>query len=102
MSKLDINIPHSLSADEALTRIKGLLQKLQNEQKDTVRDVSEHWEGNRGEFSFSAKGFNLSGKIRVEDNAVNINSDLPFTLSFFKGAIADVIRKQAGELLQPK
>ena len=100
MSKLDINIPHNLSTEEALTRIQGMLQKLQQEQKDTIRDVSESWHGNAGEFSFSAKGFALAGKIRVEDNAVNITSDLPFALSFFKGKIADVIREKAGDLLQ--
>jgi hypothetical protein len=102
MSKLDINIPHELPAEEALSRIQGLLQKLQHEQKDTIRDVAERWEGKRGEFSFSAKGFNLSGKIRVEDNAVNINSDLPFALSFFKSKIADVIKEKASELLHAK
>jgi hypothetical protein len=101
MSKLDINIPHNLSTEEALARVQGLLQKLQKEQRDTIRDVSESWQGNEGQFSFSAKGFALAGKIRVEDKIVNIKSDLPFALSFFKSKIEDVIRGKAGELLNP-
>ena len=99
MAKLDITIPHELPAQEALTRIQGLLQKLQQEQKETIRDVSEKWNGNEGEFSFSAKGFDLSGRIRVEENFVSINGQLPFALSFFKGMISQVIKEKAGELL---
>ncbi len=99
MAKLDIEIPHQLPRQEALDRIQGMLRKLQEEQKDTIRNVSEKWEGNEGEFSFSAKGFDLSGKIRVEENAVSINGELPFALSFFKSQISRVIQDKAGALL---
>ncbi|HRO69744.1 MAG TPA: polyhydroxyalkanoic acid system family protein [Chitinophagaceae bacterium] len=99
MAKLDIEIPHQLRREEALDRIQGMLRKLQEEQKDTIRNVSEKWEGNEGEFSFSAKGFDLSGKIRVEENAVNIIGELPFALSFFKSQISRVIQDKAGALL---
>ncbi|HKZ64958.1 MAG TPA: polyhydroxyalkanoic acid system family protein [Chitinophagaceae bacterium] len=99
MAKLDIMIPHGLSPQEALTRIKGLLAKLQHEQKETIKDVSEKWNDNEGEFRFSAKGFDLSGKIKVEENLVSINAQLPFALSFFKGKISQVIKEKADELL---
>ncbi len=99
MAKLDIEIPHQLPRQEALDRIQGMLRKLQEEQKDTIRNVSEKWEGNEGEFSFSAKGFDLSGKIRVEENSVSINGELPFALSFFKSQISRVIQDKAGALL---
>ena len=101
MANLDIAIPHSLPPEEALSRIQGLLQKLQREQKDIVKGVSEKWNGNEGEFSFSAKGFDLSGTIKVEENLVHINSRLPFALSFFKGMISQTIKEKAGELLSP-
>lgn len=99
MARLDIEIPHSLPRKEALTRIQGLLQKLQHEQKDTIKNVSEQWNDNEGDFSFSAKGFDLSGKIKVEEDRVKIDGQLPFALSFFKGMISQVIKEKAGELL---
>lgn len=99
MAKLDIAIPHNLPPGEALTRIQGLLSKLQEEQRDTIRNVSEQWNGNEGEFSFSAKGFDLAGKITVEENQVSINGQLPFALSFFKGKISEVIKEKASKLL---
>ena len=99
MASLDIAIPHNLPRQEALTRIQGLLEQLRKEQAGTISDVNETWNSNEGEFSFSAKGFDLSGKISVEENQVNINSRLPFALSFFKSKISEVIREKAGELL---
>src|SRR5689334_16491929 len=99
MAKLDIAIPHNLPPEEAVTRIQGLLSKLQQEQKDTIKNVSEQWNGNEGEFSFTAKGFDLAGKIKVEDNQVSIHGQLPFALSFFKGQISQVIKEKAGKLL---
>jgi hypothetical protein len=61
--------------------------------------VHESWQDNKGNFSFKAKGFNLAGDIVVNESAVQINSDLPFAVSFFKGAISDVITKKAKTLL---
>lgn len=99
MSSLNLNIPHNLSKEEALSRIKNLLAKLKEDQKDVVTNVQENWQGNKGSFSFKAKGFNLAGGIVVNDSNVEINSDLPFAVSFFKGAISDMITKKTKELL---
>ena len=99
MAKRDIMIPQDLQAEEALTRIIGLMATLHRDQKDTISHVTEKWNGNEGEFSFSAKGFDLSGKIKVEENRISINGQLPFALSFFKSKISQVIKKEAGELL---
>jgi putative polyhydroxyalkanoic acid system protein len=99
MSKLSLNIPHTQTQEEALGRIKQLLGRLQEEQKGTISNVQESWDGPNGNFSFSAKGFNISGNIQVRENEVLLNSDLPFALSFFKGKIASVITDEAGKLL---
>jgi hypothetical protein len=99
MSTLNLDIPHQLSKEEALERIKGLLTNLKAEQKDIVSNVEEKWEGDQGQFSFSAKGFDLAGNIEVQASSVKINADLPFALSFFKGMISNVITDKANALL---
>lgn len=99
MSSLNLNIPHNLSKEEALAKIKNLLTNLKQEHKDMISDVHENWQDNKGNFSFKAKGFNLAGDIVVNDSNVQINSDLPFAVSFFKGAISDLITKKAKTLL---
>lgn len=99
MSALALNIPHSLPREEALSRIKQLLTNLKQEQKDNISNVQENWQDNKGNFSFKAKGFDLSGDIQVTDKEVQIHSELPFALSFFKGMIASMITNKATELL---
>ena len=99
MAALNLTIPHNLSKEEALTRIKNLLSNLKEEKKDIVSNVQENWQDNKGNFSFKAQGFNLAGDIVVNDADVQINSDLPFAVSFFKSAISDMITKKTKELL---
>jgi len=100
MSKLSLNIPHSLSQEEALSRVKQLLGRLQEEQKGTITDVQENWEGPNGNFRFSAKGFNIAGSIQVKEKEVLLDSDLPFAVSLFKGQIASIITEKANTLLK--
>lgn len=99
MSDLSLNIPHTLPKEEAVTRIKQLLTKLKEEQKDNISDLKEEWNGDKGNFSFSAKGFNLSGTLQVNDSNVEIHSALPMAVSFFKGAIASMITEKAKKVL---
>lgn len=99
MSTLNLDIPHQLPQEEALLRIKNLLGNLKEEQKQIVSNVQEQWDGNNGSFSFSAKGFDLAGNIQVNPSNVEINADLPFALSFFKGMIGSVITEKAKALL---
>jgi len=43
MSSLNITIPHHLTQEEALARIKSLLVRVKQEQKDKISDVKEEW-----------------------------------------------------------
>ena len=99
MSKLKMSIPHNLPEEEALLRMKSLLTNLKEQQKDVVSDVQENWDGKTGNFSFSAKGFELSGMINVNPSSVEIDADIPFAVSLFKGTIKRVIDEKARELL---
>ncbi len=99
MSNLTVEVSHQLTKEEALARIKNLLVNLKEEQKEIVSDVKEEWSGDEGNFSFAAKGFELSGDIKVNDNNVVINAQLPFAVALFKGAIQNIIEQRAKALL---
>jgi putative polyhydroxyalkanoate system protein len=99
MAALNMDIPHQLSQEEALTRVKKLLVTLQDEQKDRISNVKEEWNGDTGNFQFTASGFDLSGQIKVQPNSITIDSKLPLALTFFKGMIKDMIEKKTTELL---
>lgn len=100
MSSLNISIPHNLSKEEALTRIKGLLQQVKEEQANIVSNVKEDWSEDKGQFGFTAMGFDLAGDINVSEDNVEINAELPFAVALFKGRIKEIITEKATALLQ--
>ena len=99
MASLEMTIPHQLSQDEALKRIKNLLSNTRKEHADMISNLEENWDGYNGQFSFSAKGYEISGNLNVQPSSIEISSKIPFAVSLFKGTITKLIRDKADELL---
>ena len=99
MANLNMSMNHRLSQDEALRRIKTLLDDVQKQYADKITNLKESWTGPIGKFSFSAMGFNVSGTLVVKPATVELAGDLPFAAKFFKGRIESTIRTRATELL---
>ncbi|MBC7874823.1 MAG: polyhydroxyalkanoic acid system family protein [Ferruginibacter sp.] len=100
MSHIDIKVPHTLPREEAMQRIKTLLTSLQGQYAGMIKNVFQQWDSNEGRFSFSVKGFSVSGKIYIGVDTVRLGSKLPFLLSFYKEKITEQIMKQGTELLK--
>ena len=99
MPKLNMVVPHGLTQDEAVRRIKNLLDDMKTQFADKVSDLHEEWDGNIGKFNFSAMGFPVSGTLTVKTSQVEISGNLPFAAMFFKGKIESTIRDRAETLL---
>lgn len=99
MVKLNMAVPHRLTQDEALRRIKKLFGEAKNEFADKVSDLREEWNGNTGTFSFTARGFSISGTLTVKPSGLELSGNLPFAAMFFKGKIESKIREHAEILL---
>jgi hypothetical protein len=99
MPSLDLSIPHQLSQEEALRRIKNLLSDAKRDHGDMIDKLEETWDDNTGHFSFSAKGYDVSGSLEVLPNSIELTSKVPFAVSLFKGMITSMITQKAKELL---
>jgi hypothetical protein len=99
MPSLDLSIPHELSQEEALARIKRLLSEAKRDHADKITNLQESWQGNTGTFSFSAQGYDVSGNLVVHQNTIELTSKVPFAVSLFKGVISSMITQKAKELL---
>ncbi len=99
MPSLTINTPHSLSTEEATSRIKTLFEKLKEQHKDKISNLEEKWDDNRLEYSFSTYGFNIKGEMTVEPSEVKVNGSLPFAAMMFKGQIEQSVRSELEKLL---
>lgn len=96
---MKISIPHQLSQEEAQSRIRGLIAKTLEEQKNRLSGLEETWTGNTGSFSARVQGFDLSGTVTAGPHSVDIEAKLPFALSFFEGSIRKMITEKATEIL---
>lgn len=99
MPKLNMSVPHQLSKEEAMTRIRTIFQKLKSEHAGRIDDLQEQWTDDGGTFKFSAMGFPVSGSLAVTPADIKISGDLPFAATFFKSRIESTIRDRASELL---
>ncbi|HCK41353.1 MAG: hypothetical protein CMJ72_04590 [Planctomycetaceae bacterium] len=100
MPKLDLEIPHQLSADEAKDRLTQFTEALQSKFQDQVSDLEQSWEGNDLIFGFKTFGIKIEGKISSLDNKLVLDGELPFAAMMFKGKIESEIREQLERLVR--
>ncbi|MDI6783142.1 MAG: polyhydroxyalkanoic acid system family protein [bacterium] len=99
MPNINLVIPHLLSPEEALLRIKTRLNKLKEEHPDKISEVREEWIGNIGQYSFVAMGMKFAGTLTIENNQVILDGELPLLAIFYKTEIEKKIRQEAEKLL---
>jgi hypothetical protein len=56
----------------------------------TLRWVTEH----RGEASFTAAGYTLTGSIEIAENKITLNLDVPLLLRPFKKIAVDIVDRE--------
>ena len=99
MSKLEMNIPHQLTQEEALKRIQTLLKRVESQFGAQVQDMQQDWNGNRGDFSFRVMNMPVSGTLTVNEGDVALDSKLPMAAAMFSGKIKSVIMDEAKKVL---
>ena len=99
MASLELNVPYSIPQEEALSRIKNLLTETKKEHGDKIKNLQETWDGNTGNFSFTAMSYDISGTLTVDPSNIHLHADIPFAVSLFKGTIVKAITDKANQLL---
>lgn len=100
MPSLTVSVPHSLTPEEATTRLKGLTARLRARHADKIDDVDEWWGQNRGDFSITLSGVKVKGDADVLDDTVRMRMDLPLIAMAFKSSIESAIRTEVQACLK--
>ena len=100
MANFNISIPHQLSQEEALSRVKSLLAQLKAQYSVKLGGLHEEWNGNVGSFSGASPVGAVSVTLTVNPSEVVIEGELPAMATFFKGKIESGIRKELDALLR--
>ena len=100
---------HNVGQQEAIRKINTFVGDLMQRQFPggiAIKNQSKNWSGDTMNFSFKAKkdwvpGIIISGTVRVTDQSVVMDADLPglITTFFSEDKIRDVIGKQFDSLL---
>jgi hypothetical protein len=100
MASFNISVPHQLSQEEALSRIKSQLAHLKTQYSDKLGSMHEEWNGNVGSFSSSSPVGAVSVTLTVNPSEVVIEGELPAMATFFKGKIESGVRRELSRVLQ--
>lgn len=91
MNKMEVEIPHQLTREEARTRIDRVMEKL-------ARDFSAVCKWDEGD-RLVVKRKGLQASLDVADDRVHVNLELGMLMRPFAGSIRAGIVKQLSHLL---
>ena len=99
MPKFNVQVPHSLSQQEARARLERFAEMLQQKFQGQVSDLHQSWENDTLRFRFKTYGIPLEGGITVGDQALDVDGELPFSAMMFRGKIESSIRQELERLV---
>lgn len=100
-SPINVDLPHSLGAEEAKRRMQGGIGKLEDHIPGGAI-VDSSWAGDRMHLNVRAMGQEVRAVVDVEEKLVRLQLDLPPMLSFFGKKIESLIRRQGTQMLEDK
>ena len=100
MPKINFDVLHSYSTDDAKEKLQKFVEAIQARFKDQVSDLQQSWDGNDLAFGFKTFGIKVAGKISVHDDKLSVDGDLPFSAMMFKGKIESEMRGQLERLMR--
>jgi hypothetical protein len=99
---IDVSIPHRLGRDEARQRLKDGAERLRAQFGGQVAQVQETWQDYHADFTFSAMGQGITGRMDVEAEAIKLSVDVPWMLAMLADKIRGRIEAEGRKLLEKK
>jgi hypothetical protein len=94
-----VTVSHSLSQEEALSRVKSLLQDLRKIYATQITDVQEEWKGGICDFSLKMFVFRIQGSVDVTSQAVEVRGRMPFGTAKYEDRVKTLITNRVKGLL---
>jgi hypothetical protein len=98
--KFHFEIPHTLSADDAKSRLERFVESLQAKFQDKVSDLDQGWNGNTLAFGFKTFGIKIAGAIESLEQKLAVTGEIPFTAMMFKGKIESEVKEKLARLMR--
>lgn len=96
---MHLTIPHKLSKEAALTKVKEALDRARPELTTKAQIGEERWDESTLYFAFTAEGQSVQGTFEVAEADFILDVKLPLILRMFERKIERMISEQAAKLL---
>lgn len=94
MPSFQVEVPHALGKQQAIERLRPFVEKLVERYKEQVSTSEGSWLENVLTFALTTYGFTISGELKVEDDKVALQGQLPFAALPFRGKIEQSIASE--------
>jgi putative polyhydroxyalkanoate system protein len=98
-SPITVDLPHSLGAAEAKSRIQNGIGQLADHLPSGAR-IERNWSGDRMDLKVTALGQDVNASIEVQEKIVRVQVALPAILSYFGRQVEGLLRRHGSELLE--
>ena len=96
-----VAIPHDLPREEVTRRLKERSHEIADHIPGGMAQVSTGWPSDdRMSINVNAMGNDLAGMVKIEDNQIVFEIDLPMALSFVEPIISGAIKQQGQKMLE--
>jgi hypothetical protein len=99
---ITVSIPHHLGKDEALRRIKTGIGSARTNFASILTVQEETWTGDTLAFRVSALAQQSAGTIKVAEDHVKLDVELPWLLAKLAKVITPAIQKEGTLMLEKK
>ena len=99
---IKISIPHRLSREEAARRLQSGIADFRTQYASSLAKMDERWTGDHMDFTASAFGQSINGRIDVRDSAVDVEVDLPWLFAVLAEKIKGQVTQAGQKLLEKK
>ncbi len=97
---MQVTVQHSLPRAEVKQRLAKFTEKLKQQFPGDADQITQTWDGDTCTVSGKVKGFHLDCKLKVADDNVTAQGDLPFFVRPFANPIESAVRNGIEQALQ--
>jgi hypothetical protein len=94
-----VTVPHRSSRGDILARLRTHLPQIKAKAAPYVSSIEDRWEGDELAFAVAAAGQRIAGRLRVEEEVVRLEIELPAILAAVAGPVRRRIEAEAVKLL---
>jgi hypothetical protein len=97
---ITVSLPHELGEEEARRRLINGIADLRGRFPGPLQNARETWNGNTMEFTASAIGQTVTGRVQVQPKHVIVQVDLPLLLAMLAERLLPQIEKEGKRMLE--